>query len=273
MEAVVAEVRARAVIAPLGPAAPHGVRDHSGRAAGADRRCDGRRAKPAAPTSSAIRRSMLRPLVATDREPRADAGGKAGRAAGPHGRLRPPPSGCWGARACSAWCCRASTWRSGTRWRGSGARSVCRLLGGCGASPPRLRELRGDRPSRDLEPDRARRSRQGFRGDQDQDRRRDAGAGPRHGLGGAGGDRAGDRPDGRLQSVARPCPRRCGGIARSPSFDLAWVEEPVPAEDLQGHAAVRAAETARSRPARTGGFPRTWRGRSRCAPATSPCST
>ena len=60
-------------------------------------------------------------------------------------------------------------------------------------------------------------------------------------------------------------------IARLAPYDLHWIEEPVPQENLSGHAKVRETSPTRSRPARTGGFRAALPKRSRPAPATSSC--
>lgn len=62
-------------------------------------------------------------------------------------------------------------------------------------------------------------------------------------------------------------------IARLAEFDIHWVEEPVEAEDIHGHARVRANSRFRCRPARIGGFRAIWRKRSPPTRATTRCST
>lgn len=51
-------------------------------------------------------------------------------------------------------------------------------------------------------------------------------------------------------------PEACRRIARLAEFDIHWVEEPVPAEDLQGHARVRATSPIRVQTGENWWFPR-----------------
>jgi mandelate racemase len=60
-------------------------------------------------------------------------------------------------------------------------------------------------------------------------------------------------------------------IARLAPYDLHWIEEPVPQENLSGHAKCARPRRRRSRPARTGGSRAALPKRSRPAPATSSC--
>ena len=62
-------------------------------------------------------------------------------------------------------------------------------------------------------------------------------------------------------------------IDRLAPYDLHWIEEPVPAENLAGHAKVRATSPHQFSRARTGGFRAASPKRSRPAPAISSCLT
>jgi mandelate racemase len=73
------------------------------------------------------------------------------------------------------------------------------------------------------------------------------------------------------QSLDVPEARR--RIGRLATHDIAWVEEPVPAEDIHGHARVRAGSPVPVQTGRTGGFRVTWPTRSRPERRTTPCST
>ena len=62
-------------------------------------------------------------------------------------------------------------------------------------------------------------------------------------------------------------------IARLEPYDLHWIEEPVPQENLSDTQKCARPHRRRSRPARTGGFHAALRKRSKPAPATSSCPT
>ena len=62
----------------------------------------------------------------------------------------------------------------------------------------------------------------------------------------------------------------CRRVERLEEFDLCWVEEPVKAEDLGGHARVRAAASIPIQTGKNRGFLAIWPKPSRPAPPTTP---
>ena len=181
-------------------------------------------------------------------------------------------SACSAGRGSSAWRSPASTWRCGTRWRAPSTGRSAELLGGKPTPLPAYdsfgmidpRRGRGRHP---------RLARQGFRAIKIKIGGGDFGADVATVAAVREHGRAGHRADGRLQPVARSAgsvPAR--RAARRASTSPGWRSR-CAAEDLDGHARVRAATGVRCRPARTGGSRRHAKGGRAPAPATTPCPT